>query len=163
VYLFYVHIPPLAIYIFLIPPFTQYFPSYPKEKREPPPPSSALAQNSQRLPLRAFKKIGRVGTLPALAHSGNPAGIQQAIAAPMDDLPAPGSAMSSSSRATTTANAFQRWAGHRRGSHLGWDSARPQSAARQQQQMLEKIYTKGELKVKNRGNNRECLHLYVVY
>ena len=31
----------------------------------------------QRLPLRAFKKIGRVGTLPALAHSQNPGSIQQ--------------------------------------------------------------------------------------
>jgi hypothetical protein len=119
----------------------QKFIQFCAEKRE---------QQQQRLPLRAFKKIGRVGTLPALAHSQNPGGIQQAMAAQspgLDDLPL-GSAMSSSSRAT--GSAFQRWTGlpgHRRGSHLGWDSARPQSAARLQQQMLEKIYTKNELKV----------------
>ena len=121
---------------------------------------TAEKREQQRLPLRAFKKIGRVGTLPALVNSSNPANIQLALHGSTppqlgaggggsgDEVPAlSGSAMSSGSRATAAGmgSAFQRW-NHRRGSHLGWDSARPQSAARQQQQMLEKIYTKGELK-----------------
>nr|CAD2189715.1 unnamed protein product [Meloidogyne enterolobii] len=107
----------------------------------------------QRLPLRAFKKIGRVGTLPAMAHSSAPhAGLQMAISGneqTQQPQPTPNSALSSSRAAAVF---HQRWgvgnSANRRGSHLigGWDSARPHSAARQQQQMLERLYTKGELK-----------------
>ncbi|CAK5026712.1 unnamed protein product [Meloidogyne enterolobii] len=102
-----------------------------------------------------FKKIGRVGTLPAMAHSSAPhAGLQMAISGneqTQQPQPTPNSALSSS-RAAAAAVFHQRWgvgnSANRRGSHLigGWDSARPHSAARQQQQMLERLYTKGELK-----------------
>lgn len=55
----------------------------------------------QRLPLRAFKKIGRVGTLPAMAHSSAPhAGLQMAISGneqtQQQPQPTPNSALSSS-------------------------------------------------------------------
>uniref|UniRef100_A0A915LP69 EF-hand domain-containing protein n=1 Tax=Meloidogyne javanica TaxID=6303 RepID=A0A915LP69_MELJA len=101
-----------------------------------------------------FKKIGRVGTLPAMAHSSAPhAGLQMAISGneqTQQPQPTPNSALSSSRAAAAVFH--QRWgvgnSANRRGSHLigGWDSARPHSAARQQQQMLERLYTKGELK-----------------
>uniref|UniRef100_A0A1I8BDR9 EF-hand domain-containing protein n=1 Tax=Meloidogyne hapla TaxID=6305 RepID=A0A1I8BDR9_MELHA len=94
-----------------------------------------------------FKKIGRVGTLPAMAHSSAPhAGLQMAISG-NEQYTTTTTALSSSRAAF-----HQRWgvgsSANRRGSHLigGWDSARPHSAARQQQQMLERLYTKGELK-----------------
>uniref|UniRef100_A0A915LZM4 EF-hand domain-containing protein n=1 Tax=Meloidogyne javanica TaxID=6303 RepID=A0A915LZM4_MELJA len=106
-----------------------------------------------------FKKIGRVGTLPAMAHSSAPhAGLQMAISGneqTQQPQPTPNSALSSSRAAAVF---HQRWgvgnSANRRGSHLigGWDSARPHSAARQQQQMLERLYTKGELKVDEDGN-----------
>ncbi|KAF7638436.1 hypothetical protein Mgra_00002114 [Meloidogyne graminicola] len=102
-----------------------------------------------------LKKIGRVGTLPAMAHSSTPhSGIQMAISGCNNEQPqpTPNSSTLSSSRTAAVSVFHQRWgvgnSGNRRGSHLigGWDSARPHSAARQQQQMLERLYTKGELK-----------------
>ncbi|CAK5023691.1 unnamed protein product [Meloidogyne enterolobii] len=93
-----------------------------------------------------------------MAHSSAPhAGLQMAISGneqTQQPQPTPNSALSSS-RAAAAAVFHQRWgvgnSANRRGSHLigGWDSARPHSAARQQQQMLERLYTKGELKVGN--------------
>uniref|UniRef100_A0A915LH45 EF-hand domain-containing protein n=1 Tax=Meloidogyne javanica TaxID=6303 RepID=A0A915LH45_MELJA len=115
-----------------------------------------------------FKKIGRVGTLPAMAHSSAPhAGLQMAISGneqTQQPQPTPNSALSSS-RAAAAAVFHQRWgvgnSANRRGSHLigGWDSARPHSAARQQQQMLERLYTKGELKIGLEADDAEIERL----
>ncbi|KAL3068077.1 hypothetical protein niasHT_038067 [Heterodera trifolii] len=103
----------------------------------------------ERLPLRAFKKIGRVGTLPALAHTSAASAAIQSMMSSGDEATTPALTSGGGASSTRTAgggSAFQRWGGNRRGSHLvGWDSARPQSAARQQQQMLERMYSKSEL------------------
>ncbi|KAI3421953.1 hypothetical protein GPALN_012491 [Globodera pallida] len=110
------------------------------------------SERVERLPLRAFKKIGRVGTLPALAHTSAASTAIQSVMSSADEATTPALTSGGGASSTRTAgggSAFQRWGGHinrRAGSHMvGWDSARPQSAARQQQQLLERLYSKSEL------------------
>lgn len=94
--------------------------------------SSDRGDRGERMPLRAFKKIGRVGTLPALAHtaSGSAAsatlhsllgGADESATAVSAPGPPASSGGGTSTRTTTGGGgAFQRW-GHsnRRGGERG--------------------------------------------